>query len=156
MKINKKILAFVILPLFVMSMVAAAWVLYYQSTFTLSVSGGGNPINITQEFSNINIDTFESYQDVSNWLYFDSTKNTSIQINIEDDITDLTNGECDYLNDCNYKIDTIFNGIPQPGFIYDDDVVDIYEGSYIFMLHANCDQYSCETERDITLTLQEV
>ena len=154
MKINKKLILFLGIPLALVVLVAAAWVFFYSSTVSVSVIGGGNPITFSQQIPNFGpIDTTGGGTNHGAQFDISVQENITVNVGLSEIIVDLTESICDYENDCDvYLLNN--DGINPMRQYLDGDLMNLTSGLNFLTLKMECIENSCETRRNITITLQ--
>jgi hypothetical protein len=147
---KKRFLAVIVIGVFMLAFVNAAWIFYFETNVIADIVGGGNPLIASVGMSNFLLNTSEDGVGSVRAFSLDVREDVNVLVGINEVVTDLTNGQCDYSNDCDTYLYYLANR-------YDDgDSLLLYEGSNNVGFIMDCVKNSCETSRDITITFEEI
>lgn len=132
-----------------MNFVIAAWLVMFEDDFTASVTGRGIGFEVIQTFPDISVDTSEGSATIFSYLDINFTRPMTIQVNLTDEIEDLTGGTCDYANDC----ELAWGNSPSVG--PSGTHKDITEGLHQIGVRLSCQENSCDALHTITFHLEE-
>ena len=147
---KKRFLAVIVIGIFMLAFVNAAWVFYFETNVIADIVGGGDPLIASVGMSNFLLNTSADSVGSVRAFSLDVRKDVNVLVGIDEVITDLTNGQCDYSNDCEiylYYSDSRYDS---------GDSLLLYEGLNNIGFIMNCVKDSCETSRDITITFEEI
>ncbi len=148
---KSKIFLSVLIGVFCLSFVMAAWVFEYNNTVEGEIPNGGNKLQVTTELSDFFLNVSNGNLTNTQNLTLDSSKDDTIMRVYIDVNKTLTEVGCpDYQNDC--SVDFGYqNGTQLPNASY----ITIYKGINEYQLETICVPLSCGQNISTEITIEE-